>query len=102
MGEAVNERDKRLMRGPSIESEWCPFCGRPSTNRHHIVPRSRGGKDGPTVTVCGLGNASGCHGLLHQHRIHLDYDGGSWFWLLTDEPCKDEKADLMSGWEELR
>lgn len=56
----MNRYQEAMMALPSIESAVCPFCGRPASNRHHIVPRGQGGKDGPTVTVCGFGNAAGC------------------------------------------
>ena len=89
----MNRYQEAMMALPSIESAVCPFCGRLASNRHHIVPRSQGGKDGPTVTVCGFGNAAGCHGLLHSHVLHLRPDGrGWWEWLRTDAPCKHEAA----------
>lgn len=96
----MNERQRRLMGKPSIESVLCPFCGRVATNRHHIVPRSAGGAKGPTVNVDGMGNASGCHKLLHDHVLHIDYDDDAdcWVYLRTDEPMKDEKADMLGGW----
>lgn len=90
-----------MMAAPSIEAPWCPFCGRPWTERHHIVPRSQGGADGPTVTVCGHGNADGCHGELHAHRLHLKWDGGRWLWLRTDSAVKYEAALAMGGWAPL-
>lgn len=96
----MNELDKALMCAPSIDSMWCPFCGRIATQKHHIVPRSRGGKDGPTVNVCGLGNASGCHGKLHQHRLHLRYTD-EWEFLETSEPTKYQDALEMDGWQRL-
>ena len=96
----MNELDKALMNAPSIDSMWCPFCGRIATQKHHIVPRSRGGKDGPTVNVCGLGNASGCHGKLHQHRLHLRYTE-EWEFLETEEPTKYQDALEMDGWQRL-
>ena len=95
----MNSYLEAMMALPSIESAVCPFCGRPASNRHHIVPRSQGGKDGPTVTVCGFGNAAGCHGLLHAHRLHLRPSGDGWWeWLLTAEPVKYDKALAMPGW----
>ncbi len=94
----MNEFQRALMGMPSIESAVCPFCGMPATNRHHVVPRSQGGKDGPTVTVCGFGNAGGCHGDLHAHRLHLRARDGRWEWLRTDEPTKYERALEMDGW----
>ena len=90
-----------LMDKPSIEYPWCAFCGKPATNRHHIVFRSQGGTDGPTVTVCGFGNASGCHGKLHNHLLHLRFTD-RWEYLETDEPTKYEKALSMEGWKPVR
>lgn len=97
------------MEGPSIETACCAFCGRSSPlNRHHIVRRSAGGEDGPTVVCCGSGSnlrdANGryyCHGLLHAHMLHLKWDGGEWWFLRTDEPTKYDKALEMDGWSRL-
>ncbi len=97
----MNRYDESLMDKPSVETRMCCICGiRRAGNRHHVVPRSRGGQDGPTVTVCGSGNASGCHGLLHAHRAHLRYAGG-WEVLVTGEPVKYDKALEMEGWRPL-
>ena len=96
----MNELQKVLFNAPSIETEYCPFCGKPATNRHHIVPRSQGGSKGATVTVCGMGNASGCHGLIHAHRLHMRFIEGRWEYLKT-EPMKYEKALEMEGWKPL-
>lgn len=77
-------RRERLLDKPSIETEMCPFCGRVATNRHHILPRGMGGTKDirriPTVTVCGMGNASGCHGRLHDHTLELDWDETTGWW----------------------
>lgn len=97
----MNEHDARLMQGPSIETLRCPFCGRMTQNRHHIVPRSRGGSKGPTVTVCGFGNASGCHGKLHGHTLHLDWRDGAWWYLDSGEPTKYHEALGKDGWKRL-
>lgn len=77
------ERDK-LLGKPSIESMYCPFCGRLATNRHHILPKGMGGTKNarliPTITVCGMGNASGCHGRLHAHEIEIRWsDELDWY-----------------------
>lgn len=73
------QRD-RLLGKPSIESVLCPFCGAVATNRHHIIPKGMGGtkqaKRIPTITVCGMGNASGCHAKLHSHELELDWQDG--------------------------
>ena len=97
----MNDYQRALMNAPNIESRLCPFCGQPATNRHHIVPRSQGGEHFPTVTVCGMGNASGCHRLLHLHRINLRYDGERWLYLITRESVKEADALNMDGWREL-
>lgn len=104
-----------MMRQPSIETELCAICKvRKATNRHHIVPRSQGGENGPTITVCGMGNASGCHGLLHAHKLHIrwgverisimhygdhdwDFEEG-WQVLYTPHPTKYADALEMEGW----
>lgn len=78
-------RRERLLGKPSIETELCPFCGRLATNRHHIVPKGMGGtkseRDIPTVTVCGMGNAGGCHGRLHSRDIEMDWDDEARWWV---------------------
>lgn len=97
----MNELQKTLFSAPKIVASECPFCGRPTTNRHHIIPRSQGGHDGPTIDVCGMGNASGCHGKLHQHLLHLRYTG-EWEYLETKEPTKYQDALAMDGWRSLK
>lgn len=96
----MNKLQERLYHAPSIDLPYCPFCGRPATNRHHIVPRSQGGHDGATVTVCGMGNASGCHKKLHEHRLHMRYEG-QWEYIETEQPTKYETALALEGWRVL-
>lgn len=89
---------------PSIEGEWCCVCGGYATNRHHVFPKGMGGsrEEGPTVTVCGFGNAGGCHGRLHDHTLHLRYRDGQWEWLATRSPVKYATALEMDGWRVCR
>ena len=94
----MNEYEKVLMDKPSINSPWCVFCGRPATERHHIVFRSQGGSDGPTVSVCGWGNVSGCHALLHAHKLHMRWNDGRWEYLRTMDSVKEQDALGLSGW----
>lgn len=91
------------MGRPSVDGPLCAFCGSVARNRHHVVPRSQGGADGPTVAVCGSGNLDGCHGLLHAHFLHIDWDddAGWWRWLRTDAPVKEQDALAMGGWRPL-
>lgn len=97
----VNKHQLRMMNKPSIETECCPFCGKPASNRHHIVPRSQGGTNGPTITVCGIGNMSGCHKLLHDHKLHIRFTT-RWEYLRTEEPTRFDEALMMTGWKEIR
>lgn len=94
-----NVQRDRLLGKPSIESRWCPFCGAVSTNRHHIVPKGMGGTSEaariPTVAVCGMGNASGCHKRLHDRSLELDWDDSTGWWRY-----RDNEDDC--GWRPLR
>lgn len=97
----MNLLREKLLDKPSIETPFCPFCGKPATNRHHIVPRSYGGKDTPTVCVCGMGNSSGCHGKFHHYQLHLRWVDG-WEYLETSQPTKYQTALEMEGWKKLK
>ena len=68
--------DEERMTWPSVRQPYCGVCGKPTEAQHHIVYRSQGGADGPTISVCGRGNedATTCHGALHRHDLHLKYD----------------------------
>lgn len=96
----MNEYMKKLMKAPSIEGNHCAFCGSPATNKHHVVLRSQGGSKGPTIPVCGMGNASGCHGLLHAHKLNVRYsEERGWEYIYTSELMKYEKAlEIKDGW----
>ncbi len=95
-----------LMDGPTVDGDRCAVCGRAwPLNRHHVVRRSagelyRGGRKvpKPTITLCGSGNTSGCHGLAHANRLHFRVIDGWWWWLLTKEPTKYATALQMGGW----
>lgn len=122
-----------MMGKPSTETPGrCAVCGRPcNPEKHHIVKRSAGrlfdarGVElkKPTVTLCGFGNTSGCHGLAHSGRLHfrwVDTDGlrhdgprkrsafeeefsqcGHWEFLVSDEPMKYQEALSEKGWKRL-
>lgn len=108
-----------LMEGTSVTAPYCVVCGRTHPlNQHHVVRRGAGKlyRAGievpkPTLTLCGMGNASGCHGLAHQNRLHFRwvraegrlsapyaYGSGHWEYLLTDVPTKYHRALEMDGW----
>ena len=79
-----NEQRDRLLGKPSVNTEYCPFCGRRATNKHHVIPKGMGGtaheKAIPTITVCGHGNTNGCHGRLHDHTLELNWDDETDWW----------------------
>lgn len=108
-----------LMDGVSVTLPFCAICGRTwMLNQHHIVRRGAGKlyRQGvevpkPTITLCGSGNTSGCHGLAHQNRLHFRWvrgeerfnaassrDNGHWEYLITEEPTKYHVALDMDGW----
>ena len=69
----MSHEDKQLLQGKDLLPPWCVICGRTDggLNGHHVVPRSRGGKDGPRVSLCGFGNTSGCHKLVSDGTYNL-------------------------------
>lgn len=126
----LSELLKPLMDKPSIDNAEgvCAVCGRPATNKHHIVKRSAGRwvvdgreKRKPTVRLCGMGNASGCHGMAHDGRLHFRWvpaeapskpmkrvgsefpppNAGHWEFLRTKEPCDYLTALSADGWRRL-
>ena len=122
----LNEYDRVNMTGHSVEylTPHCAICGAVSPlNAHHVVFRSHGGTDGPTISLCGNGNTSGCHGLAHHNRLFfrfvpvpldssefnrkelpghtIAYGGGHWEYLITDEPTKVDDAMSSDGWRRL-
>lgn len=113
------------MKGTSLKLPYCAICGRTfPLNEHHIVRRGAGklyrcGVEvpKPTITLCGNGNTSGCHGLAHQNRLHFRWvehmhpskaygnpviQGGHWEYIILDEPTKYERALGMDGWQPVR
>lgn len=73
---------------------------------HHVIPNDR--KNSPALSLCGMGNASGCHGAAHAHRLHFRavevklWSGDTvkrWEYLWTDEPMKEDAAhEIRDGW----
>lgn len=94
-----------LMLGHTVSQRYCVVCGRAyPLNQHHVVKRSqgqlyRGGRvvKKPTLTLCGSGNTSGCHGKAHSGRLHFKYEDGEWLYLET-EPMKYQDALELEGW----
>jgi hypothetical protein len=95
-----------LMELPSVELPFCAVCGATwPLNRHHFVWRSWGElvREGkaipkPTITLCGSGNTSGCHGLAHSRQLHFRNNGGRLEMLMTLEPTRYHVALDMPGW----
>lgn len=111
-----------MMGRPSVTLGHCAVCGRAwPLNRHHVVRRGAGRMwlhgielAKPTMTLCGSGSTSGCHGLAHQNRLHFRWvdrrpnaaDGivsgaGHWEYLLCDEPTRYQDALDMDGWRRI-
>lgn len=113
-----------MMGKPSIDNEAraCCVCGKPASDKHHIVRRGAGklvvhGREveKPTVLLCGAGSTSGCHGLAHANRLHFRWaevasvdrasgyvvKGGHWEYILLDVPTNYQAALAMDGWRPL-
>jgi 5-methylcytosine-specific restriction endonuclease McrA len=87
-----------LMDKPSCEPGCCAVCGAPrGITSHHIVPRSQGGLDGPTIDLCGHGT-TGCHGDAEEKRIHFRWHDDWWQFLITEAPMKYQDALQLEGW----
>lgn len=103
MAVSYNIQRDRLFGKPSIKSRYCPFCGRMATNEHHIIQKGMGGtkreKEIPTVTVCGWGNTSGCHGKIHEHLIEIDWDDETGWWRYRYTTGTDTEWKAVRTWD---
>lgn len=85
-----------MYAAPSVRREWCVVCGRPATNMHHVIPNDR--RHSPALSLCGMGNASGCHGAAHAHRLHFRFTD-RWEYMWTDEPMNElDASEIRDGW----
>jgi hypothetical protein len=106
----LDNYDRMLLRRPDMTGPTCVFCGKPAENNHHLIPRSRLIKAAqwlsPIISVCGLGNASGCHGDLHSGRKHVRYfdrfEVEGWEYLTSDVPISRDEAHARDGWKRLK
>lgn len=98
--EPVAEWLRGAMSGTTSVTPWCQVCG--STDgleQHHVVRRSQGGKDGPTLTLCRR-----CHADVHAQRLHLRWKavgtGGHWEWLRAEGKTFELACDpaLEGAW----
>lgn len=93
----MNRYDENLMGKPDAIGERCtiPGCGSAMhLERHHIVPRSRGGHDGPLRTLCWTH-----HEMVRLRCLHFDWRDG-WEFLITQKPTKQDAAIESHGWRE--
>ena len=88
----------KLMEAPSVLTEACAVCGSVASDKHHVVPRSQGGKDGPRITLCGMGNVNGCHGRVHDHTLHFRWGECGWEVCETRFPTKRENIPEDAHW----
>lgn len=70
----------------SVHSVTCVVCGRRTQSNHHVQPKGMGGREdeGPTLSVCGVGNedTTTCHGAAHQGLLKFKRlpATGMWVW----------------------
>ena len=97
----MNELQRQWLAGkPDLIRPWCVVCGHRATNHHHVIPKAMGGtrheSEIPLLSLCGMGNASGCHGLAHSGQLHFRWTGRWQFWL--GGPCSYQDALCSDGW----
>ena len=97
-------KDKLLDKPDCALMPFCAVCGRPAHDKHHVIQKGMGGVTKeiemriPKVRLCGFGNNDGCHGLLHQKRLHIYWEDGrddeepGWVYLVTTEPMDDQEC----------
>ena len=109
MQDTLPEILRPLMEIESVKSDHCVICGRVRPlNNHHMVRRGAGRMyvDGrelekPVITLCGIGNTCGCHGLAHANRLHFRNHDGVLEYIILPEPTKYQKALDMKGWSKV-
>ena len=98
-----------MLDRPTIDTKpFCAICGAPANEQHHPIRRGAGnvyGADGraatkPTITLCGRGNTSGCHGKAHDGRLHFRFTD-RWEYIETEEPIDRLAAFRLEGWRPL-
>ena len=64
------------MKLPAANTLPCVRCGARGSNRHELLPRSRGGPRDAwnTVVLCGSGT-HGCHGWVTEHPDLAEAEG---------------------------
>lgn len=91
-GSSIAPADLALLDKPSLIQGRCCLCGDPAQNKHHAPPKSRIPKRMhkriPLLAVCGIGNTSGCHRLLHGF-IEPRYED-EWSFACDDEAARAE------------
>lgn len=93
--------------GVKLDLESCVFCGAVrGVGDHHVVFRSHGGEDGPTVPVC-----QACHGRIHDRAWYpvlsedglfvLDAPEGEVIWRLLRWPLGGEPGLFVQQLDEI-
>lgn len=107
----VPEWEQDWLALPTYTDTRCYVCGSTDAlEQHHPLPRSQGGKRGPTLTLC-----KQCHMHVHDRRtLHLRPvvertsrglvfgRGAHVEWLETEEACKDFDALSLPGWHRVK
>ena len=98
---AVQEAARRIVA--DRDGDTCQMCGRFMYQRrsvHHRLPKGMGGSallESPAnlVTLCGVGNADGCHGKAHSNPQWARNHG--WVVARSLDPM-EVPVDMHDGW----
>lgn len=86
--DAGKEDAQEIVRRRPGPGGWCearsPWCQGRGTQYSHRWHKGQGGpwRASNGLRVCGLGNAAGCHGWIHQHPIEAEKLG----WIVHPGP----------------
>ena len=87
-----NALSELLLDKPSALSMRCVICGRPATDKHHVIQKGMGGvskemeKRIPKVSLC-----RSCHNRVHSKHLHFGWEG-QFVWWDSDEAMSDWRA----------
>lgn len=97
---------KDLFGMPHLLGDSCRICKRSAQNKHHLVPKGMGGAnrifvlsthwgqfvlESPLISVCGMGNMSGCHKKFHDHLYEPE-----WVWDSKEARMSWTSGELLS------
>lgn len=99
-----NEFTSVLLGKPSVDTGRCAICGKPGGEMHHVVQKGMGGVSAeieaqiPKMRLCGWGNTSGHHGMLHGKYLHVYWHAeAGWVYYISSFPMDDMECWMLNS-----